>query len=73
MWPADDHIVPPTGDIAPYPNEALDLGNGTWLANDGKILSKLKGEIGCDLTDQTLHYWESAAIRGGRNLGDLIA
>jgi hypothetical protein len=68
----DEELTPPTGDVAPYPHEALDLGAGRWLLNTGEVVTKLKGFDGVDLAANTLSFWEAAAIRGGSTLDDLI-
>ena len=58
--------------VAPYPNEALNLGGGRWLEQTGEIVTEPSG-FSCELSPKTLQYWEETALRGqGVPLNDLI-
>lgn len=63
----------PTGDTAQYPNQVLTLGGNRWLTHLGTVVTERpRGTFECDLTSQTLHFWERAARKGGTELADLI-
>lgn len=73
MMPPVSPLPIPTGDVAPYPDEALALGGGRWLTIYGKVTTHLRGQYECELTSQTLRFWETAALKGeGVPLQDLI-
>lgn len=70
--PPTDPIDPPVGDIAPYPNDILRLGQMRWLDTTGHIITKPFGDP-CELKPNTLAFWEAAALRGtGTPLSDLF-
>jgi hypothetical protein len=72
MMPPDPQITPPAGDVAPYPGSALNIGGGRWLLMTGDIVTNIVGRR-CELTSQTVRYWELAALRGqGVPLSELI-
>lgn len=62
--------VPATSRVVPYPNESLKLGGGRWLSQDGTVTTELP-ILECDLTAETLEYWEATAVRSGSTLNDL--
>ena len=73
MMPPEHEMTPPAGDLVAYPGEALALGGGRWLDTSGQIRLGLRGLFECQLTSQTLRYWEAAALRGqGVPLNDLF-
>lgn len=70
--PPTDPDDPPTGDIAPYPNDILTLGEDRWWTTAGRILPTPFGDP-CELKLNTLAFWETAALRGsGKPLSDLL-
>lgn len=73
MLPPEHEIPPPAGDLVAWPNDALPLGSGRWLTTGGNIVLSLRHANECELTSQTLRYWEAVALRGqGVPLSDLI-
>lgn len=72
MMPPTNPLPAPTGDVAPGPGSALDLGGGRWLLTTGVVATTLSGQRVRGLTSNTLAYWENAAQRAGSTLDDLI-
>lgn len=73
MVPPEYEVQPPVGDLVPYPGDVLTLGGGRWLNMRGEIVPNLRHGHECQLTSQTLRYWEAAALRGqGVPLSELI-
>jgi hypothetical protein len=64
-------LPPPEGDIAPYPNEILTLGNNRWLNLLGHIISEPFG-VAVELQDNTRRYWEGRAAVAGSTLAELM-
>ena len=70
--PPPEPLDPPVGDIAPYPNDILRLGENRWLTITGHIITKPFGDP-CELKPNTLKFWEAAALRGiGKPLSELF-
>ena len=63
--------IPPGSRVCAYPNESLKLGGGRWLEQDGEVVTDPYG-YSCDLTAETLVFWEEAAVSGGHVLSELI-
>ena len=72
MLPPQPGYTPVTGRrIVPENNEALKLGSNLWLMDTGEVSTEMP-LLECDLTPETLEYWEAAAVRGGHVLSELI-
>ena len=68
-----EELTPPTGDIAPDPDQALDLGAGNFLLNTGAVVQSLRGEYAIDLEPNMRKFWEAAAMHGqGKTLDELM-
>ena len=73
MLPPEPGYTPVFGRrIVPDPNHALKLASGLWLLDTGEVTT-VRPPLECDLTNDTLEYWEVTAARGGNVLADLIA
>ena len=72
--PPTTPLPPPTGDVVPWPGSALILGGGKFLLETGDLVTKRpRGHRPCNLTANTLKYWEATADRGqGANLSELM-
>ncbi|MBU8833323.1 hypothetical protein [Mycolicibacterium goodii] len=71
--PPTEPTEPPTGGVAPNPNDILVLGENRWLTVQGQVISDQFGDP-VRLRPATLDFWESAALRGtGKPLSDLFA
>lgn len=73
MMPPEKGYTPITGRrVVPYPNESLKLGPGLWLTQEGNLTSETPISE-CELTAETLEYWEERAVTGqGKPLSELI-
>ena len=73
MMPPKNPRPAPTGDIAPYPSQALNLGGGRYMYINGDIVTKLRGAHPVELQPNTLKFWEEKAQQvHGKSLNDLI-
>ena len=68
-----DRVTPIPSDsrVIPDPGYSLTLGGGRWLHQTGEVTTTEPSRE-CDITAETLAYWEDAAVRGGNTLNDLI-
>ena len=74
MMPPETGFKPTAspGRVVPYPNQSLRLGADVWLHQTGEV-SSTRPISECELTAETLSYWEETALRGqGVPLSDLI-
>lgn len=68
--PPLEHVGPPEGDVVPYPNDILVLGDNRWLTVTGKVITAPFGDP-VDLKENTRAFWEGAAARAGCSVDSL--
>lgn len=75
--PPLEPVEPPAGDVAPYPNEILQLRGGRFLTPSGEVLTQddkpRKHGNPTDLKENTRRYWEGRAAVAGYTLDELLA
>lgn len=73
VMPPLEPLEPPRGDIAPYPNSVLDLGDGRYLAMSGDVVTSSGYCEPVQVQPNTRWYWEGRAAKAGYTLDELLS